>query len=289
MWTKEYKEFLDELLTKEGAAAGAGAGAGAGASTGASRTPFGFRNFDDLYNDLTVKFVLYFTEDGYDDAVANKGAFEKNFKLTTSWTTTNMHGFNTDFTIEKYTCIGDILEAFVAKRLPAYEARRVAQLEQLMREITELEAKRAFLAAILEDRLVLMRKSDDEIVAGLKTCGIPALSDPSKADAVEGYEYVLRLRIDRVKASAVAELDEQVTGKRAEIVVLEATTPAAMWLADLAAFEAAWCRYKAGREAELAGTGVVSAKKTVVRRKKVIGASASAGAGAGAGAGASAH
>jgi DNA topoisomerase-2 len=276
-WTKEYKEFLDELLTKEGAAGGAGAGAGA--STGAgSKTPFGFKNFDDLYNDLTVKFVLYFTEDGYDEAVANTEAFEKNFRLTTSWTTTNMHGFNTDFTIEKYDCIGDILESFVAKRLPAYEARRVAQLEQLMREITELEAKRAFIAAILEDRLVLMRKSDEEIVAGLKACGIPPLSDPSKADAVEGYDYVLRLRIDRVKASAVAELDEQVAGKRAEIAALEATTPAAMWLNDLATFEAAWCRYKAAREADLAGTGVVVAKKPVVRRKKVVGAGAGAGA-----------
>jgi hypothetical protein len=168
----------------------------------------------------------------------------------------------------------------VAKRLPAYEARRVAQLEQLVREITELEAKRAFIAAILEDRLVLMRKSDEEIVAGLKACGIPPLSDPSKADAVEGYDYVLRLRIDRVKASAIAELDEQVAGKRAEIAALEATTPAAMWLNDLATFETAWSRYKAAREADLAGTGVVSAKKPVVRRKKV---------GAGAGAGVGAH
>jgi hypothetical protein len=156
----------------------------------------------------------------------------------------------------------------------------VAQLEQLMREITELEAKRAFLAAILEDRLVLMRKSDEEIVAGLKACGIPPLSDPSKTDAIEGYEYVLRLRIDRVKASAIADLDEQVASKRAEIAALEATTPAAMWLADLAAFETAWVRYKAGREDDLAGTGVVASKKSVVRRKKVIGAGAGAGAGA---------
>ena len=267
MWTKEYKEFLDELLTKEGTGAGAGAGAGA-------KPSFGLKNFDDLYSDLTVKFILYFTEEGYDEAATHIEAFEKNFKLTTSWTTSNMHGFNTDFSIEKYNCIGDILEAFVAKRLPAYEARRVAQLTQLLREITELEAKRAFLSAILEDRLVLMRKSDEEIVAGLKACGIPPLSDPSKADATEGYDYVLRMRIDRVKASAIADLDEQVAIKRAEIAALEATTPAAMWLADLAAFEAAWARYKAAREAELEGSSIsagagAGAKKHVVRRKKI--------------------
>lgn len=274
-WTKKYKEFLDELLSDDEA------------------DKHGLKNFDDLYNDLQVKFVLYFTEEGFDDAVRDAEVFEKNFKLTTSWTTSNMHCFNTDFDIKKYTCVGDILETFVETRLPAYEARRVGQLEKLLAEIRELEAKRAFLTAILDGRLTLMRKTDEEIVESLKEIGIPALSDLAKGDSVDGYDFVLRMRIDRVKASAIAEADAAVAGKREEIAALEATTPAAMWNADLAAFEKAWLAYKAARLEELEGAGAAagSSKKKaggVVRRKKATTPKAGRGAGAGAGAGAAA-
>jgi len=252
-WTKPYKVFLDKLLTQEGGNA------------------FGFKNFDDLYDDVKVKFVLYFTEEGFDEAQEKPELFEKNFKLTSSWTTTNMHCFDAEFAIRKFDCIGDVLEAFVTQRLPAYEQRRVKQLEQLVKEVTELEAKRAFLKAILEDRLILMKKTDEEIVAGLKTCGIPPLSDPTDPDSVSSYEYVLRLRIDRVKASAVLELEKEVEERHAVQRGLEGMTPAAMWLKDLEEFRSAWLVYKEARAAEMAVSGTkepTTKKKRLVIRKK---------------------
>ena len=271
-WTKDYKVFLDGLLTKEGG------------------NEFGLKNFEDLYNDVDVKFVLYFKDEGFDEIEAHPEQFEKNFRLTSSWKTTNMCCFvpradgdtNSEtgsdsgegFVIKKFKCIGDILEAFVEQRLPAYEARRVRILEILVKDMQELEAKRAFLQAILDGRLELMRKTDEQIVEGLKACGIPALSDPEKAGLVEGYDYVLRMRIDRVKASAVADLVEEVAKKQAEVMRLEKETPATMWLADLAEFEAAWSKYIAVREDELrkgcagvvGGTG--GKKRRIVIRKK---------------------
>ena len=252
-WTKSYKVFLDGLLTQE-------------------KESFGLKSFDDLYTDTKVTFVLYFTEDGYDEAVEKPETFEKNFNLTTSWKTTNMHCFNTDFTIQKFDCIGDILEAYVSKRLPAYEARRLRQLEGLLVEVTEMDAKRAFLKAILEGRLELMRRTDEQIVAGLKTCGIPPLSEPEQSDSIKAYEYVLRLRIDRVKASAIEELERDAGAKRAEMVELEKATPAGMWLEDLEEFQVAWNTYKAARIDVMASgaVGVASGgkKKRVVMKKK---------------------
>ena len=257
-WTKKYKTFLDGLLSHDG---------------GSKATALGLKNFDDLYNDAKVKFVLYMTEDGFDAAQDKTATFEDQFNLTSSWKTTNMHCFDTEFSIRKYRCVGDILEAYVAKRLPLYEARRLKQLEQLSAQVQELDAKRAFLTAILEERLVLMKKTDEEIVTGLKTCGIPPLSDPSSPDKVDSYEFVLRLRIDRVKASAIAELEKDASNKRAEMEELEKATPAAMWLSDLADFRKAWTIYKENRLATMAiGGETVAAsggkKKRVVIRKK---------------------
>uniref|UniRef100_A0A6C0APK8 DNA topoisomerase (ATP-hydrolyzing) n=1 Tax=viral metagenome TaxID=1070528 RepID=A0A6C0APK8_9ZZZZ len=252
-WTKNYKIFLDKMLTAE---------------SEASRN--GLKSFDDLYNDVTVKFVLYMTEEAFDEAVEKVATFESKFKLTTSWKTTNMHCFNTDFSIEKYDTVGDIIEAFGSKRLPAYEMRRVKLLDQIQTQLTELEAKRAFIMAILEGRLDLMRKTDEQVVAGLKMCGIPPLSDPGAADSVKAYEYVLRLRIDRLKASAVAELDEEVAIKKGEKTRLEGETPGTMWLADLAEFKEAWTAYKEARELDMEVGGSTEVVKKGKKTAKVI-------------------
>jgi DNA topoisomerase-2 len=256
-WTKDYKVFLDELLTQEGG------------------NPYGLKNFDDLYNDVDVRFILYFTEDGWDAIEHNKTEFEKNFKLTSSWKTTNMCCFDADFTIQKYGTIGDILEAFITQRLPSYEVRRTKQLELIRKEVTELEAKKAFLKAILDGKLDLMRKTDEQIVAGLKACGIPALSDPSAVDSVDGYEYVLRLRIDRVKQSAIDELNKQVDDRKVAKEALEKQTPSAMWLSDLEDFEIAWSKYiteRVASSAEIATGGATGGtKKRVVRKTKANG------------------
>jgi DNA topoisomerase-2 len=159
--------------------------------------------------------------------------------------------FDSNFCIKRYSTIGDILEEFVEKRLPLYESRRQAQLAILKEEIRELLAKRAFIQAILDDKLVLSKKTDDEIVAQLKECKIPAISDETKADSVDGYDYVLKMRIDRLKKSSIDEMDKQIAGKRAEIDELEKKTVQSLWLSDLTDFENAWEKMSDVRKMEM--------------------------------------
>ena len=252
-WTKDYKAFLDVLYeaedkkSKEAKKEAKKAETGSTASSKGDVEPCGLKGFDDLYNDVDVRFVLYFTEEGYEALKENTEKFEKQFKLTSSWKTTNMTCFDTEFNIVKYKTVGDILETFVEKRLPMYEARRIMMMETLGTQMRELDAKRRFLQAILDDRLVLQRKSDEEIVAQLKTCDIPALSDVDQPDRYDSYDYVLRMRMDRVKQSAVVELDGQIEEKQGQIEQLEGETGASMWLADLEEFRLAWVQYSEER------------------------------------------
>ena len=254
-WTKDYKAFLDGLcetddkktkdakkeakkIEKGGSVVSKGT-----KGTKASKDddePVGIKGFDDLYNDIDVKFVLYFTEDGYETVKDDSEKFEKKFKLKSSWKTTNMTCFDADFNIIKYKTIGDILERFVEKRLPLYEARRQSILETLKKQIEELDARRRFIQAILDDRLVLQKKTDEEIVTQLKACNIPPISNPDKPDDYESYEYCVKMRIDRVKKSAVVELDRQITDKTTEIERLEAETANSLWMSDLNDFETSW-------------------------------------------------
>jgi DNA topoisomerase-2 len=285
-WTKNYKAFLDglceseEKMTKEAKRDLKKSEKGSTVSKGtrgakAEAEPCGLKSFDDLYNDVDVKFILYFTEDGYDNLKDDIEKFEKRFKLTTSWKTTNMTCFDSDFNIVKYKTIGDILEAFVEKRLPLYEARRLSILDTLKRQIEELDAKRRFIQAILDDTLVLQKKTDEEIVEGLKRCAIPPLSGRDAPDSVDSYEYVLRMRIDRVKKSAVIELDTQISEKQAEIERLEAETGASLWLTDLAEFDECWKKFATDRIGEVAASTepkVANGGAGLPRRRKPVAA-----------------
>lgn len=294
MWTRDYKAFLDELCDadeklqkeskKEAKKAETASQASNHSQKGAKepKEPCGLKGFDDLYNDVDVRFVLYFTEEGYDAAKEDIAGFEKRFKLTTSWKTTNMTCFDTEFRLVKYPTVGDMMEAFVEKRLPMYEARRQHQMDVLKRQMAELDAKRRFIQAILDERLVIQKRSDEEIVAGLKECEIPPLSCPEKPDEYDSYDFVLKMRIDRLKQSAVIELDEAIAEKEGEIAHLESQTGSSLWLADLAELEEAWKKYVVLRVAEstavasgeAAGGAAGGKKKPVVRVRKPVAAKA---------------
>jgi DNA topoisomerase-2 len=274
-WTKDYKAFLDVLYEAEDKKSKAAKAEAKKAETGSTTSskgeiePCGLKGFDDLYNDVDVRFVLYFTEEGYEALKENTEKFEKQFKLTSSWKTTNMTCFDTEFNIVKYKTVGDILETFVEKRLPMYEARRVMMMETLGAHMRELDAKRRFLQAILDDRLVLQRKSDEEIVAQLKACEIPALSNLEAPDAYDSYDYVLRMRMDRVKQSAVVELDGQIEEKQGQIEQLEGETGSSLWLADLEEFRLAWVQYSEERvrsEISVAKSDPVKKKRPMVKK-----------------------
>jgi DNA topoisomerase-2 len=256
-WTSDYKAFLDEMCVA-GTTAGAKVGGSDGGKVDHSKTEDGkpvLKNFEDLYTHIDVKFNLELDGDYYDDIRANPVEFEKRFKLTSSWRTTNMVAFDSKSKIVKYGCVGDILEAYYGPRLAAYEARRAAEIERLRHDAVEADAKARFLQAVLDGTIDMRRASDEDIVAALIAHELPALSGDRSAVKVESYEYLLRLRMDRVKAAAVEEHQRAVVVAKAALAALEATTAAAMWLSDLSDFETAWKKMRAEREAALEGKG----------------------------------
>ncbi len=153
------------------------------------------------------------------------------------------------------------------KRLPMYEARRLKMLHVLQTQITELDAKRRFIQAILDERLILQKRSDEEIVENMKSCNIPPLSCPEKPDHYDSYDYVLRMRIDRLKQSAIVELDHQIEEKQGEIEHLESQTASSLWLSDLEEFKEAWIHYSASRVANETSSSESGDKKVQRKRK----------------------
>jgi DNA topoisomerase-2 len=268
VWTKDYKAYLDEIASAEKLKDGEKIPRGMDAAYTDDGKPV-LKGFDDLYTDDVVKFILYFDEDTYEDMKAHPADFEKRFQLMSTWHTSNMVAFDNNMKITKYSSPGQILEAYFEPRLASYEARRAAEMERLEAEAIECDAKARFIKAVLEGSLELRRASDEKIIEMMKEHDLPALSGSEEEKGVDAWEYLLRLRMDRVKASAVEEAEEKVAAAMNSLEELKGTSASQLWLKDLDELEAAWNKMMSVRIAEAAdgkASSAPPAKKT--RAKK---------------------
>jgi DNA topoisomerase-2 len=248
VWTKDYKAFLDDMASVEKVKEGEKIPKSMEYAYTSDGKPL-LKGFDDLYTDDVVKFILYFDEDTYEDLKAHPSDFEKRFKLTSTWKTTNMVAFNTEHKITRYDSPGEILEGFYEPRLACYEERRQAEIKRLEAEAIESDAKARFIKAVLDGTMELRRKTDEEIIELMKRHELPPLSGPEEK-GVDAWDYLLRLRMDRVKASAVKEAEEKVAQAMGALKELQETTASQLWLKDLKEVETGWEKMLAVRNAE---------------------------------------
>jgi DNA topoisomerase-2 len=249
-WTKDYKAFLDTMIQGGGPDVKAeekavkktkkGDDASSASEERKRKAKSVLKSFDDLYNDVDVNFVLYLDSDYYKKAKENVGEFEKLFHLVTSWKTTNMCCFDPNMNIVKYDTIGDIMEKFYTYRLAGYNRRRAHQIAELKDIIEELEAKYQFIKAIVEGRLKIMNEEDSVVLGGLRALSLPPRSDRKAPDTLGAYEYLLRMRVDRIKKASIDDTASEVVAAKKRLAALEATTTEALWLKELDEFLEAW-------------------------------------------------
>jgi DNA topoisomerase-2 len=259
-WTKDYKAFLDGLVQ-------------ANSSDAKEDGKPILKGFEDLYNDVDVNFTLFLEPSYYASAKTKVEEFEKRFHLTTSWKTTNMCCFDTNMNIVKYDTIGDILESFYTYRLAAYEKRRQHQITVLKDDYEECMAKYQFLKAIVEGHLHLMNAEDEDILRELQGLSLPPRSKPTEPNTLAAYDYLLRMRVDRIKKSSVQEAEKEAKTIKQAIDELERTAAADIWRKDLAEFTACWEKTESHMMSILSAategkpTSGGGKKKLVVKRK----------------------
>ena len=134
-------------------------------------------------------------------------------------------------------------------------------MARLEKDALEADAKARFIKAILSGALELRGADDEEIVTGMMINNLPPLSKPDDPDSVDSYDYLLRLRMDRVKASAVQDAEKAVLQARMAYETLRDTNATALWLNDLEEFEDAWNMMEIHRQAASSGTGASNKKK----------------------------
>ena len=230
-----------------------------------------------LYNDVDAAFLLTLDEDAYCEFRGNTSAaeFEKKFKLTSPVSLTNMVAWDTDGTLRQFASPGEILETFYVRRLAGYVARKEHEMARLETERVELDAKVRFVKAVVAEELTVSNAADADLLAGLRALDLPPLSTPDVDEddvTLRGFEYLLSMRVDRLKAKAVVELEGKLAAIEEESAALEAQTPEELWLADLEVFVESYESFAKARtvsRAEAAAAGMAEVKPKVKAKKGV--------------------
>jgi DNA topoisomerase-2 len=122
--------------------------------------------------------------------------------------------------IKKYDTIGDILEQFFVYRLVSYEDRRQYQIAAMKDHLEEVEAKLNFVKAIVDGKLKIVNEEDDDVLKGLMALELPPRSDREAPETLGAYEYLLKMRVDRIKKKSVEESENEVSAVKKKLVEL---------------------------------------------------------------------
>ena len=123
-WTRNYKNFLEELDQKE--------------------------EVDDIreyHQENRVHFVIQVPK--LQEIMAEEGGILKKFKLQTSMSTSNFVLFNHKKQINRYKSEGDILKEWYNLRLDLYHKRKKHQLQKLKKDYEILKNKVRFITGII--------------------------------------------------------------------------------------------------------------------------------------------
>lgn len=237
-WTDDYKEYLETLLMDYTPAKKRKTGSAKNPK--ASKMAGVLKHYTSHSTESTVHFVLEFDPDVLqkwlntptDDP--NVDSFEKNLRLTSKVSLTNMWMFDRNSQIHKYESTSDIMEAFYTTRRDFYGKRRAYQLGVLQHELDILKYKVQFLEAVISDDVVVAKQSKAELEATLESKGYPKFHTAEAQSA--SYKYLLGMPIYTLTTDTLAKLRDQREEKQLALTTLDQTTPEAIWSTDLKAF-----------------------------------------------------
>jgi len=188
-WTQDFKEHLDKLLE--------------------DKTITNYVN-----NSTTEKVDFKIVGYSGNDPV-------KDFKLSETYKTSNMHLFHPVTGIKKYETPEEILYDYVDIRMQYFEKRKKHLLEKLRERATVCSHKAQFVWAVVNDQLKVFKRKRQDLEAEI------AQHFPKVEDS---YAYLLDIKTWQYTEEAIESLVQQTQEANREFNELSSKTPRELWL-----------------------------------------------------------
>ncbi len=239
-WTENYKEFLEEQITKN--------------------SPI-IKSFESHYTSKNVKFTVTVNEKLDDTKVLSE------FNLTSSknLSLNNLHLFTTKGNIKKYANINEIVKEWFYTRIYKYQERKENQISIMEKEYLILSSKIKFILDVIEGNIIIMNRKHADVVEQLEKLEYYKYEN--------SYEYLLKLPISQLTTERKENLEQEVIKLKTELEELKQTSIVNIWENELNELLEEWIKNKTeileDYENDLKGeTKKSSATKKQAPRKK---------------------
>jgi len=252
VWTDDFKEYLESLTETTDKA-------------GKKVTPI-VKDYDDMSKDTTVDFVITLQKGKLAELEAialdnGCNGLEKQFKLFTTNTTTNMHLFDAEDKLKKYATVSDIIDDYYGTRLHLYQTRKDYMIAALTKELVLLSNKSKYIKENLDGTIDLRRKKREEVNQLLSQKGYDVIDEDTD------FKYLVKLPMDSVTEENVAKLMKEHGDKTVELEVVKSRTIEEMWLGELDTLSSEYAKYREERERSMMGVVVKKTSGTKVVKK----------------------
>ena len=172
-WTEDYKFFLQGLVQDNL-----------------------LKSFREYHTESSVDFMLQLAPEAIDKLALNGGAWSgtrveealrRFFKLSSPLSTRNMHLFDVNGRIRRYTSPWGIVQDFMPPRGAAYAARRIKLEGSFSEQLLRAQARARFLSDVVGGRLIVNRRPRGDLEAELWSRGFPTLSSFGGSEGDENF------------------------------------------------------------------------------------------------------
>jgi DNA topoisomerase-2 len=233
LWTDDFKEHLEQLTETTDKA-------------GKKVVPL-VKDYDDMCKDTTVDFVITFAKGKLEELESvllenGTNGIEKQLKLSSTISTSNMHLFDANDKLKKYANVPDIINDYFTTRLLLYQKRKDYLIAALTRLLLVLSNKVRYIEENLEGTIDLRRKKKEEVIS---------LLNSKHFDTIDGdteFKYLTKLPMDSVTEENVERLKKEHQEKSDELQEVSLKSIETMWSQDLDKLEKEYVKYRDERE-----------------------------------------
>ena len=202
-WNEDYITFLDKCIeTKK----------------------YKLKDYNDLSTDKDIHIELTFH-----DELNSLYTFEKNFKMITTISTSNMYLFNEKEKLVHYKNVNEIINDFIEVRMNYYDIRKKNQVKKMEDYLRTLSNKYKYILELLNDTIDLRKKKSTEINTMLKDKGYDKQEN--------NYNYLIKMPMDSVNEENVKTLKNEYEKTQHELEMLKATQIVDMYYNELKELE----------------------------------------------------
>jgi DNA topoisomerase-2 len=257
-WTEDFKELIEYWISP-------------GEDKNKNKIPSIIKDYEDMSKDTNVDFTITFVKGKLEELEKSKGDYgcnglEKLLKLYTTNTTTNMHLFDSNDTLQKFEKVSDIIDSYYNVRLKLYQTRKDYMIDSLERELIMLTNKAKYIKENLDGTIDLRKKKKEQVIEMLQTKGYVIIDDEPN------YHYLTKMPMDSVTEENVEKLNKEHDTKEAELETVKNITNNKMWLNELETLKLQYIEYKEERTKLMNNDGAKPKKKQVSKAvvKKVV-------------------